>query len=108
MATPDGRISSRFLPYLLLAFFVALLATMPAVYVLPPDGRMAFTIVEWLEMLAGTVSAIIAFVAVFLRTPRVASPVTRGWSRHKRIAICGLSVWCIFWLIALLVRPWSD
>jgi hypothetical protein len=107
MATPEGGILSRFLPWFPLAFFVALLVTMPSVYVFPPDHRLAFTIVEWVEMLVGTISAITAFVVVIL-WPRIASPAARGWSRHKWVAICGLSVWCIFWLIALLVRPWSD
>jgi hypothetical protein len=107
MAIPEGRVSARFLLWVPLGCFVALLATMPTVYILPPDRHLAFAIIEWLEMSVGTVTAVIAFVVAFL-WPRIASPAARGWSRHKWIAICGLSIWCIFWLIALLVRPLSD
>ena len=68
------------------------------VYILPPDRHLAFAIIEWVEMVVGTVSAVIAFVIVFL-WPRV---------RHQWLAICGLGIWFIFWLVALLARPWAD
>jgi hypothetical protein len=107
MAMAEGRMSARFLLWFPLACFVALLATMPTVYILPPGRHLAFAIVEWVEMLVGTVSAVIAFVVVFL-WPRITSPTARGWSRHKWLAICCLGIWCIFWVIALLARPWAD
>jgi len=107
MAIAEGRMSARFLLWFPLACFIALLATMPTVYILAPGHHLAFAIVEWVEMLVGTVSAVIAFVAVFL-WPRIASPAARGWSRHKWLAVYGLGIWCIFWLIAFLARPLSD
>jgi hypothetical protein len=90
-----------------LACFVALLATMAVVNILPPDRHLVYTIVEWVEMVVGTVTAFIRFAVVFL-WPRVASPTVQGWSRYKWVVISGLGIWCIFWLIALLARPWTD
>ena len=98
---------ARILGWFPLACFVALLATMPMVYILPPDRHLAFAIIEWVEMVVGTVSAVIAFVIVFW-WPRVTSPGIKGWGRHQWLAICGLGIWFIFWLVALLARPWAD
>jgi hypothetical protein len=88
MAIAEGRMSARFLLWFPLACFIALLATMPTVYILAPDHHLAFAIVEWVEMLVGTVSDVIAFVAVFL-WPRIASPAARGWSRHSGLQFTG-------------------
>jgi hypothetical protein len=107
MAIAEGRISVRFLLWFPLACFVALLVTMAAVSILPSDHHLAYTIVESVEMLVGTVSAVLAFAAAFL-WPRVASPDAPGWSRQKWLASCVLGIWCIFWLIAFLARPWAD
>jgi len=107
MTADEGSITVRFLSWFPLACFVALLATMAIVSILPPDRHLAYAIVEWAEMVVGTVTAVIAFVVVFL-WPRFASTTVQGWSRYKWIAICGLGIWSIFWLIALLARPWTD
>ncbi len=106
MAIPEGRMSARFLVWFPLACFVALLVTIAIVSILPPDHHLAYAIVEWVEMLVGTVSAVLAFAAFLW--PRIASPDAPGWSRHKWLAIFGLGIWCIFWLVALLARPWAD
>jgi uncharacterized membrane protein len=98
---------ARILGWFPLACFVALLATMSTAYILPPDRHLAFAIVEWVEMLVGTVSAVIAFVVLFL-WPRVTSPDIKGWGRHEWLAISGLGIWFIFWLIALAARRWAD
>lgn len=107
MTIAEGSITVRLSPWFPLGCFVALLATMAAVNILPPDRHLAYAVVEWVEMLVGTVSAVIAFVVGFL-WPRVASPAVHGWTRYKWLAICGLGIWSIFWLIALLARPWAD
>jgi hypothetical protein len=107
MAIAEGRMPPRFLLWLPLACFVALLVTIATVSILPRDHHLAYAIAEWVEMLVGTVSGVLAFAVAFL-WPRVAWPDAPGWSRHKWLAICGLGIWCIFWLIALLARPWSD
>jgi len=107
MAIAEGRMSARFWLWFPLACFVVLLVTMATVSILPPDHHLAYAIVEWVEMLVGTVSAVGAFVLAFL-WPHAASPDAPGWRQHKWLAICGLGVWCIFWLIAFLARPLSD
>jgi len=56
MAIPEGRMSARFLVWFPLACFVALLVTIAIVSILPPDHHLAYAIVEWVEMLVGTVS----------------------------------------------------
>ena len=107
MTAAEGSLTVRLFSWFPLACFVALLATMAIVNILPPDRHLAYAIVEWVEMVVGTVTAVISFVIVFL-WPRVASQTVQGWSRYKWLAICGLGIWCIFWLIALLTRPWTD
>ena len=107
MTAAEGSLTVRLFSWFPLACFVALLATMAIVNILPPDHHLANAIVEWVEMVVGTVTAVISFVIVFL-WPRVASQTVQGWSRYKWLAICGLGIWCIFWLIALLTRPWTD
>ncbi len=93
--------------WLPLTCFVALLLTMLAVNVLPPDGHLAYAIVEWVLMVVGTLGAVTA-VAIVYFLPRAAPQAPKGWSRYKWLAICGLGIWSIFWLIALLARPWID
>jgi hypothetical protein len=104
MATVDGRMSARFLLWFPFASFILLLITIAIVSILPPDHHLAYAIVEWVEMLVGTVSAVLAFVVVLW--PRVASPDTP--SRKKWLVMFGLGIWCIFWLIALLAHSWAD
>src|SRR5258706_12362006 len=101
MAIAEGRMSARFLLWFPLACFIALLATMPTVYILAPDHHLAFAIVEWVEMLVGTVSAVIAFVAVFL-WPRIASPAAGGWSRHSGLPFIGYAFCAFFGLFFFL------
>ena len=107
MDEPSGSASARFLQRFSLACFVALLVTIATVSVFPLRHRLAYAIVEWAEMVVGTVSAVIAFVVTF-RLPRVDSTDGPRWGRQNWFAICGLGIWCIFWLVALLVRPWTD
>ena len=107
MIVVEGSITVRLFSWLALACFVALLTTMATVNILPPDRHLAYAVVEWVEMVVGTVSAVIAFVVVFL-WPRVVSPPGQGWSRYKWLASCSLGIWFIFWVIALLTRPWTD
>jgi hypothetical protein len=107
MSAAEGSTAVRLLSWFPLAFFGVLIATMAIVAILPPDRHLAYAVVEWVEMIVGTVSAVVAFVGVFL-WPRIASPVLQGWSRYKWLAICGLGIWSIFWLIALLARPLTD
>ena len=103
MATTDGRMSARFLLWFPFASFIALLITIAIVSILPPDHHLAYAIVEWVEMLVGTVSAVLAFGEVLW--PRVASPDTSSWSRKKWLVVFGLGIWCIFWLVALHAHP---
>ncbi len=107
MIVTEGKTSVRFLCWFPLSWFVALLVTMATVNILPSQRHLAYAVVEWAEMLIGTLSAVIAFVVAFLG-PRFRSPVIQGGSRYKLIATCGLGIWGIFWLIALLSRPWAD
>ena len=107
MILVERAVAVRLILWLPLACFVALLATMATVNILPPDHHLTYAVVEWVEMVVGTVSAVIAFVIVFLR-PSVVLPAVQIWRRYKLLAICGLGVWCIFWLIALLARPFTD
>jgi hypothetical protein len=106
MAIAPGRMSARFLLWSPLGCFVSLLITIATVSILPPDQHLAYAIVEWVEMLVGTVSAVLAFAVVLW--PRIVSPGTPGWSRQMWLVICGLGIWCVFWLVALLARPWAD
>src|SRR5260221_11982314 len=101
MAIAEGRMSARFLLWFPLACFIALLATMPTVYILAPGHHLAFAIVEWVELLVGTVSAVIAFVAVFL-SPRIASPVAGGWSRPKGLSVSSFGIVVIFCVFVFL------
>jgi hypothetical protein len=98
----EGSASSFGLP---LACFVALLVTTVVTSILPFDYHLAYAVVEWAEMLVGTISAVVAFVVVFLRR-RVPSPVVQGWSGNKWLALSGTGIWCIFWLTALLTHRW--
>jgi uncharacterized membrane protein len=102
-----GGVTVRRFSWFPVACFVALLATMATVQVLPPEYRLAYAVVEWVEMAVGTVSAVVAFVVFFLRR-RAASPAEQSWTGSKWLTICGLSLWSIFWLIAALARPWTD
>lgn len=106
MTVAEGSMTVRLFSWLPLSCFVALLVTMAGVHVLPSDRHMAYAIVEWVEMAVGTITTVIAFVVVFL-WPRVVSPAAQGWSRYKWLALGGLGVWVIFWLVALLARPWT-
>jgi hypothetical protein len=90
-----------------LACFGALIATMAVVSILPPSRHLAYAFVEWAEMILGSASAVIVFVIVIV-LPRVSSPAAQRWTRYKWPAIGGLCVWCIFWLVALMARPWAD
>lgn len=107
MSTAEGSTTVRLFSWVPLASFVALLATMAVVSILPPDRHLAYSVVEWGEMIIGTLSAIVACVFVFA-WPRFVSPAAQGMNRYKWLAICGLAVWFIFWVIALLARPWTD
>jgi len=95
MTVAASSMTIRLFSWLPLASFVALLATMATVNILPPDRHLAYAVVEWVEMAVGTITAVIALVVVFL-WPRVASPAVQGWSRYKWLAIGGLGTWAIF------------
>jgi len=84
----EGSMTVRLFSWFPLACFVALVATMATVNILPPDRHLAYTVVEWVEMVVGTVTAVIACVVVFL-WPRVASPAVQGWSRYKWLQFVG-------------------
>ena len=99
--------TARLFSWLPLACFVALLLTMVTVNILPPDRHLAYAVVEWVEMAVGTISAVATFVVLFL-WPRAASSAVSGWSRYRWLGVCGLGLWCIFWLVALLSHTWVD
>jgi hypothetical protein len=102
----EGSVTARLFSWFPLASFVALLGTMAAVSILPTAPHLAYAVVEWIEMIIGSLTAVIAFIVFFL-WPRVASPAAQGWSRYKWRAICGLGIWSVFWFIALATRPWT-
>lgn len=107
MTPAEGNTTVRLFSWVPLASFVALLATMALVSILPPDRNLAYSVVEWTEMIIGTLSAVITCAFVFA-WPRFVSSATQGMNRYKWLAISGLAVWFIFWVIALLARPWRD
>lgn len=107
MSVTEGDGTVRVISWFPLACFAALVATMAVVSILPPSRHLAYAVVEWAEMILGSASAVIVFVIVFV-LPRVSSPVAQRWNRYKWLAICGLGIWCIFWLVALMARPWAD
>jgi hypothetical protein len=95
-----------FLVWLPLICFIALLLTMFMLTALSPGHSPVFAAVEWAEMIIGTSSAFLAVVAAFW--PR-ATTIGQQSSRGGRwVAICGLAIWVLFWLLALLTRRWVD
>jgi hypothetical protein len=95
-----------FFVWLPLICFVAFLLTMFMLTALSPGHSPVFAAVEWAEMTIGTSSAVLSVGAVFW--PR-ATTIGQQWSRGGRwVAICGLGIWVLFWLLALLTRRWVD
>jgi hypothetical protein len=85
--------------------FLLFLVSMPIISVLPVgDYHLEFAVVEWLEMLAGTCVAVVVLAATFWRSRQAGADSTRS---TKILAVIGLGLWAIFWVVAIAIHHGS-
>jgi hypothetical protein len=103
----------RHIAWISFVCFITLVMTVATQVTFPSRHGVAYTVAEGIEIVVGTISAVIAFGFVFTETRVITRPLPGG-NPYKLYAIWGLGIWSIFWLAILawlilaLVHPPRD
>lgn len=85
------------------ASFALFVFSLLIITILPVTNGMTFAIIEWSEMLLGT-SLSVSVAAATIWSMGKSSPPTR---KNITLAITGLALWALFWVVAISVHHGS-
>ena len=77
--------------------------TMAMLAVLPLQYHSTYALVVWVEVLVGTISAMIAFVVLFLK-PQLAPSAGSGRRLYGWLSICSVVIWCVWWVLVVMTH----